>query len=55
MKRSLKKRIVGFGMCLAAAAALMSTTAMAGYYQNNNIDFSFRIQGSVDNAQESIG
>ena len=54
MEKNAKKKLVSFGMCLAVSAALLSTSAIAAY-QDNDIDYSFRIQGSVDNAQEKTG
>lgn len=52
MKQGLRKKFISIGICLSAAVALMVPSAFATY-QNNNIGFSFRIQGSVDNAQEA--
>ena len=54
MEKNAKKKLVSFGMCLAVSAALLSTSAIAAY-QDNDINYSFRIQGSVDNAQEKTG
>lgn len=53
-RKAQRKKLVSFGMCLAVSAALLSTSAIAAY-QDNDIDYSFRIQGSVDNAQEKTG
>lgn len=52
MKPVLRKKFISFGICLTAIMALMIPCVFATY-QNNNIGFSFRIQGSVDNAQET--
>ena len=37
-------------MCVVAVSTLMIPSVFAAY-KDNNIGFSFRIQGSVDNAQ----
>lgn len=52
MKQGLKKKIISICLCTAAASTLMVSNAFAEY-QDNNVSFAFRIQGSVDNAQES--
>lgn len=52
MKIGLKRKIISIALGITAIMSLTGTTAFAKY-KNNNIGFSFRIQGSVDNAQES--
>lgn len=49
MTKTLKKKLAAFGACALALSAITATTAFAS---NDNYDFSFRIQGSVDNAQD---
>lgn len=50
MKNSLKKKVISISMCVVAVSTLMIPSVFAAY-KDNNIGFSFRIQGSVDNAQ----
>lgn len=50
MKSSLKKKVISISMCVVAVSTLMIPSVFAAY-KDNNIGFSFRIQGSVDNAQ----
>lgn len=50
MKRNLRKKLTACGLCVFALSSLVATNAFAS--SDDNYGFSFRIQGSVDNAQE---
>lgn len=50
MKSKIKKKLTACGLCLFALSSLIATNAFAASY--DHYDFSFRIQGSVDNAQD---
>ncbi len=50
MKSKLKKKLTACGLCMFGLTSLVATNAFAANY--DNYDFSFRIQGSVDNAQD---
>lgn len=44
--------MIAFGVCVFTFCTMVVTTALAS--TDNSYGFSFRIQGSVDNAQESV-
>ena len=53
MKSSLKKKIASICLCTIAVTSMFAFNALAA--EDNNIEYKFRIQGSVDNAQEADG
>lgn len=53
MKSSLKKKIASICLCTLATTSMFAFNAFAA--EDNNVAYKFRIQGSVDNAQESDG
>ncbi|MCC8192116.1 MAG: DUF2712 domain-containing protein [Ruminococcus sp.] len=54
MKKLFKKILIGGSLCAIASTSMIASNVMAAY-QDNNVSYSFRIQGSVDNAQEAKG
>lgn len=50
MKKNFKKKLTAFGLCAFALSSLVATNAFAS--SDDDYDFNFRIQGSVDNAQD---
>lgn len=53
MKSKLKKKLTACGLCIFGLTSLVATNAFAS--SDDDYDFSFRIQGSVDNAQDPTG
>jgi hypothetical protein len=53
MKNEFKKKLATCSLCILGLSSLAITSAIAS--SDDNYAFSFRIQGSVDNAQDSTG